>query len=149
MRAPPSPGRLAARLLLFALASAAALHPARAAEPPAAPAAREVSRARALFEARRSRVWLTARGEVVRILKDDLRGRRHQRFIVRLADGHTLLAAHNIDLAPRVPVEAGSEVVMRGLYEWNRKGGVLHWTHRDPRGGRAGGWIRHRGKTYR
>lgn len=145
MRAP----RLAARLLLFALASAAALHPARAAERPAAPRAGEISRARALFEARRSRVWLTARGEVSRILGDDLEGARHQRFIVRLSDGHTLLVAHNIDLAPRVPVEAGSEVVIHGLYEWNRKGGVLHWTHRDPRGGRAGGWVRHLGKTYR
>ena len=144
----PGARRFAARLLL-ALAFAVPLHPAASAERLPAPAAGEISRARALFEARRSRVWLTARGEVVRILGDDLKGTRHQRFIIRLFDGHTLLVAHNIDVAPRVPVEAGHEVVIHGLYEWNRKGGVLHWTHRDPAGRRAGGWVRHFGKAYR
>ena len=32
--------------------------------------------------------------------------------------------------------------------EWNAKVGLLHWTHRDPAGKRAGGWIRLGGKTY-
>ena len=42
------------------------------------------------------------RGHVVRVLADDRQGARHQRFIVRLASGQTLLIAHNIDVAPRV-----------------------------------------------
>lgn len=109
----------------------------------------EVSPAREAFEARRSRVWLEVRGWVDRILRDDLKGERHQRFILRLADGLTVLVSHNIDLAPRVPVRLGDEVQVRGRYEWNKKGGVIHWTHDDPKGRLLGGWIRHEGRLYR
>lgn len=103
----------------------------------------------AAFAARRSDQWLEAGGVVTRTLADDNQGDRHQRFIVEVAPGHTLLVAHNIDLAPRVPLTTGDRVVMRGEYEWTQKGGVLHWTHHDPGGRRDGGWIRHSGKTYR
>jgi hypothetical protein len=89
-------------------------------------------------------------GEVIRLLADDLDGSRHQRFIVRLASGHTVLIAHNIDLASRVDtLDRGDTVAFSGIYEWNEKGGVVHWTHHDPQGRRQGGWIEHRGKRYR
>jgi len=143
--------RLLAGLLLAGLALASSL-PGAAPAPPRvlpAPARPEASPAREAFEARRSGVWLRAEGEVVRILRDDLEGRRHQRFILRLPDGLTVLISHNIDLAPRVPVEKGDEVEVFGRYEWNKRGGVIHWTHTDPRGRGPGGWIRHREKTYR
>jgi hypothetical protein len=42
----------------------------------------------------------------------------------------------------------GDEVEFRGEYVWNAKGGVVHWTHRDPRGAHVGGWLRHAGRTY-
>jgi len=41
-------------------------------------------------------------GTATRILSDDNDGSRHQRFILRLASGQTVLIAHNIDLAPRI-----------------------------------------------
>ncbi|MET0070366.1 MAG: DUF3465 domain-containing protein [Candidatus Thiodiazotropha sp.] len=89
-------------------------------------------------------------GEVVRLLADDLDGSRHQRFIVRLGSGHTLMIAHNIDLAPRLDaLDTGDSVEFSGVYEWNERGGVVHWTHHDPQGRRAGGWIKHRGRKYR
>jgi len=69
-------------------------------------------------------------------------GDRHQRFILRLSSGQTLLIVHNLDLAPRAPVERGSRATVRGEYEWNEQGGVIHWTHHDPDGRRPGGWIR-------
>ncbi len=96
----------------------------------------------------RSGQWLDLQGRVERVLRDDSEGSRHQRFIVRVGDGRTLLVAHNIDLAPRVPVSEGDTVNMRGRYEANGRGGVIHWTHHDPQGHTGGGWIEYRGKRY-
>lgn len=88
-------------------------------------------------------------GVVDGVLADDEEGDRHQRFVVRLASGHTVLVSHNIDLASRAPVAVGDTVQFRGEYEWNEEGGVIHWTHHDPQGERPGGYVRHRGKTHR
>lgn len=91
---------------------------------------------------------VSATGEVIRILSDDTEGSRHQRFILQVP-GRTLLVAHNIDLAPRIPnLRVGDVVTFSGVYEPNDKGGVIHWTHHDPRGKRAGGWLRHNGQVY-
>lgn len=88
-------------------------------------------------------------GEVVKLLADDNQGSRHQRFLLRLSSGQTLLIAHNIDLAPRIEsLQRGDSVTFFGEYEWNDKGGVIHWTHRDPRGRHPHGWLKHQGKTY-
>ena len=103
----------------------------------------------ALYESRRSGEMVEISAIVERLLADDNDGSRHQRFIVRLASGHTLLVAHNIDLAERVPLSAGARVRMRGQYEWNEQGGVVHWTHHDPQGAREGGWIDFAGERYR
>jgi hypothetical protein len=100
--------------------------------------------------AQRDGVWVQGEVEVVRLLADDEKGSRHQRFLVRPAGGDTLLVAHNIDLAPRVPLEVGSELRVRGRFEWDgRGGGILHWTHHDPDGDIPGGWIELRGERYR
>ncbi|MES2626226.1 MAG: DUF3465 domain-containing protein [Pseudomonadota bacterium] len=88
-------------------------------------------------------------GLVSRILADDITGDAHQRFIVRLRSGQTLLVAHNIDLAPRVPsLKVGDEVAFYGEYEWSAEGGVMHWTHHDPDGKHIAGWIKYKGVTY-
>jgi hypothetical protein len=88
-------------------------------------------------------------GTVVRVLADDEEGDPHQRFILRLASGQTLLVAHNIDVAPRVQdLRPGDTVAFRGVYEWSAEGGTVHWTHRDPGGRHAPGWLRHDGCQY-
>jgi len=88
-------------------------------------------------------------GTVTRVLSDDNDGSRHQRFILRIASGRTLLVAHNIDLAPRVAsLKTGDTVAFYGEYEWNDKGGVIHWTHRDPQGRHVAGWLEHNGRRY-
>ncbi len=103
----------------------------------------------AAFAARRSDVAVDGEGKVAKLLPDDRKGSRHQRFILRLASGHTLLVAHNIDLAPRLEgLQVGDTVRFAGEYEWNDKGGVLHWTHHDPRGQHPGGWLEHDGRRY-
>jgi len=100
------------------------------------------------FRDHKSDVIVELQGTVVKKLSDDNEGSRHQKFILRLASGLTLLVAHNIDLAPRVPVGEGDTVHLRGEYEWSDQGGVLHWTHHDPKGRREGGWIEHEGRRY-
>lgn len=94
-----------------------------------------------LIQSRASHTWVETNGNVTRLLPDDREGAAHQRFILRLASGRTLLVAHNIDLARRVPLQVGDAVRLRGRYEWNDKGGVIHWTHHDPGNPLAGGWI--------
>jgi len=88
-------------------------------------------------------------GRVARLLSDDNDGSRHQRFILELETGQTLLVAHNIDVAPRVNgLNRGDKVSFFGEYEWNERGGLIHWTHRDTRGNHVAGWIEHNGERY-
>jgi hypothetical protein len=105
--------------------------------------------AESLYENKQSDVQTEMTGKVIRLLKDDLKGSKHQRFIIELPVGQTILVAHNIDLAPRIDaLEVGDEVTVYGEYEWNKKGGVMHWTHHDPANKHPHGWIKHQGKTY-
>jgi Protein of unknown function (DUF3465) len=101
------------------------------------------------FEKHASNIQVEGRGTVVKILPDDNDGSRHQRFIVRLSSGQTILIAHNIDLAPRVSsLSEGDVISFGGEYEWSPKGGVVHWTHRDPNGRHPAGWIRRGGQSF-
>ncbi len=101
------------------------------------------------FANQQSGLAVSDSGVVDRILSDDTEGGRHQRFILRLASGQTLLIAHNIDIAPRISgLSVGDSVEFSGQYEWNDKGGVIHWTHHDPSGHHQAGWIKHGGVTY-
>ena len=96
------------------------------------------------FEAQRSGVQVASDGVVARVLPDDNAGSRHQRFILRLDSGHNLLVAHNIDRAPRLrALKSGDRVAFFGEYAWNAKGGVIHWTHHDPKGRHIAGWLSH------
>ncbi|RPA63143.1 DUF3465 domain-containing protein [Shewanella frigidimarina] len=98
---------------------------------------------------KQSNLQIGGSGYVVKILFDDLKGSRHQRFILKIASGNTLLVAHNIDLAPRIEnLNVGDTVEFYGVYEFNNKGGVIHWTHHDPRGQHPGGWLKHNGSVY-
>ena len=102
------------------------------------------------FASGTSNIQIEGEGTVIRVLPDDLNGARHQRFIVQLASGQTLLIAHNIDIAPRIDgLEVGDSVRFNGEYVWNEKGGVIHWTHHDPQDRRVAGWVIHNGKTYK
>ncbi len=140
---------LAALALFASQAVREALAPAPGATAPPAAAGGETA-LRDAFAARRSGEMLEVSGHVEQMLRDDHDGSRHQRFLLALPSGPTVLVAHNIDLAPRVEgLAEGDPVEVRGQYEWNEKGGVLHWTHHDPEGRRPGGWVRHAGRLYR
>ncbi|MBP8550662.1 DUF3465 domain-containing protein [Vibrio cholerae] len=101
------------------------------------------------YKLQQSDIQVQGFGQVVKVLPDDNDGSKHQKFILKLNSGQTLLVAHNIDLAPRIPnLKVGDSVEFYGEYEWNKKGGVLHWTHKDPQNRHAHGWLKHNGQVY-
>ena len=102
-----------------------------------------------LFEQQQSDVAVQGIGRIVKELADDNNGSRHQRILLKLPDGLSILIAHNIDLAPRVNnIQAGDSIEFKGEYAWNAKGGVVHWTHHDPNGRHPDGWLKHQNRTY-
>ncbi|MFT5288835.1 MAG: hypothetical protein ACI8QS_001119 [Planctomycetota bacterium] len=107
--------------------------------------AREIAR---LFKAQYSDVQVLGSGMVRALLPDDNDAPRHQKFILEMSNGMTLLVSHNIDLAPRVPLDKGDTIGFNGEYEYTDKGGVLHWTHHDPGGRHEGGWLELDGRRY-
>lgn len=108
-----------------------------------------VDNIKAAHEQRQSNVQVQGSGLVKAILRDDNDGSRHQKFILVLKNGLSILVAHNIDLAPKIPnLKKGDVVEFYGEYEYNPKGGVLHWTHRDPQSRHESGWLKHDGQIY-
>ena len=102
------------------------------------------------YQTKTSNVQVRSIGTVIKILADDNKGSRHQKFIVKLASGQTVLIAHNIDLARRInSINIGDSIEFYGKYEWNTKGGIVHWTHHDPAGRHKDGWLKHNGVLYK
>ncbi len=101
------------------------------------------------FKNSQSDIQISDSGKVIKILPDDTQDSRHQKFILKLKSGQSILIAHNIDIAPRISaLNLGDHINFYGEYEWNPKGGVVHWTHHDPSGRHEGGWLNHGGKIY-
>jgi len=144
--------RSAFGLVVPALASCTAVPspsppPVSKPEPPAAVASASDDGIDRAFAGHESGVHVEGQGVVVRILRDDREGDRHQRFVLRLDSGRTILVAHNIDLAERLaPLAPGDRVAFSGEYAWNEDGGVVHWTHRDPAGRHPEGWLECHGR---
>ena len=101
------------------------------------------------YQQQRSNIQVQAQGTIKTILPDDNQGSRHQKMILKLENGLTVLIAHNIDLAPKIEgLKKGDKVEFYGEYEYNQKGGVIHWTHHDPQGKHIDGWLRYQGRMY-
>ena len=102
-----------------------------------------------LFKNHQSHIQVNGKGTVIKILPDDLKGSKHQRFIIRYSPSLTLLIVHNIDISPRLNnIKIGDEVEFFGEYIWNKKGGLIHWTHRDPNKKHIDGYLKFKGKKY-
>jgi hypothetical protein len=95
-------------------------------------------------------VHVEGEGVVTKLLREDTSGSRHQRFVIRTRNGRSLLVAYNLDIAPRiVGLKPGGPIGFAGEYVWNDRGGLIHWTHRDPAHRHADGYIRYDGHLYR
>jgi molybdopterin converting factor small subunit len=109
----------------------------------------DVNKISSAYATQTSDLQVSSSGTVVKLLPDDNKGSRHQRFILKLSNNQTVLVAHNIDLAPKITsLREGDFVEFNGEYEWNSKGGVIHWTHHDPAGRHQDGWLKHNGAIY-
>ncbi len=103
------------------------------------------------YAAGRSGVEVVAGGAVSRVL--GVRAGRespHEGFLVRLSGGCalTVRVETNTDFTGAIPLQPGDRVVVKGEYEYYAGGGVIHWTHRDPRGHHANGYVDLRGTMY-
>ncbi len=102
-----------------------------------------------LFDEQQSDVWVSGEGVVTKLLADDNDGSRHQKFILELSTGQTLLISHNIDIAPRLDdIQKGDTVEFKGEYIYNEQGGLVHWTHHDPDGDSEGGFLKLNGEVF-
>lgn len=96
-----------------------------------------------LMNRRISHIQVRGEGIVTSILNDDTVGRKHQRFVLELAHHKTVMIINNIDIFPRLtPLEIGDRVEFFGEYIWNRHGGIVHWTHYDPKRKRDHGYVK-------
>jgi hypothetical protein len=105
------------------------------------------------WRAARSRVEVTASGSVARVL-----GQRegpsgmHEGFLLHLRGGAgrglTVRVEDNTDITGPIPLRAGDDVVVRGEYIYDSRGGIIHYTHRDPRARHPAGYVRVNGRIY-
>jgi Protein of unknown function (DUF3465) len=103
------------------------------------------------YSAGRSHVEVVVDGTVTRVL-GVAPGREspHEGFLLKLASGCSLVVRveANTDFTGAIPLTEGQRVAVKGEYEFYPRGGVVHWTHRDPRGRHEGGYISAGGQVY-
>lgn len=85
---------------------------------------------------------------VIRTLADDTNGLRHQKWVVQLSNGSSMMAVYNLDMCERVALKVGDHVAMGGQFVWTNQGALLHWLHYDPRKTRPDGYVEVNGKVY-
>jgi hypothetical protein len=99
----------------------------------------------------RSHVEVVADGAVTRLLGvQPGRVSPHEGFLLHLASGCSLVVRveTNTDFTGPIPLALGEHVLVKGEYEYYPLGGVIHWTHRDPRGRHEGGYVAAKGTVY-
>lgn len=103
------------------------------------------------FDANRSHVEVVADGTVTRVLGSQPGVRSpHEGFLMRLRSGCNLevRVEANEDFTGTIPLHTGESVTVKGEYEYYPLGGVIHWTHRDPRGHHPDGYVLAGGSRY-
>ena len=97
LRPPGESVLIATAVAFFAFIFISCASPGPATEQRTAPLVDDSPIGRA-FATRASDIQVEGEGTVIRVLPDDLNEPRHQRFIVQLASGQTLLMTHIIDM---------------------------------------------------
>lgn len=90
---------------------------------------------------------------VTETLPDDTQGLKHELFMIKIKGGKfdkkIVKVAHDINYAPYVPIEIGSELEIKGdLVTDAVPDMVLHWTHHSDNSSHPDGYIKLKGKIY-
>ncbi len=105
----------------------------------------------AAYSAGRSGVEVVAQGRVTHLFGiQPGRSSPHEGFLLRLDSGCVLVVRVevNTDFTGAIPLNPNAQVAVKGEYEYYPRGGVIHWTHHDPRGRHENGYIEAGGRTY-
>ncbi len=103
------------------------------------------------YAAARSHVEVIVRGPVTRVLGvAPGRVSPHEGFLMRVRArcDLTVRVESNVFFTGRFPIARGERVQVKGEYEYYPRGGVIHWTHRDPRLRHQGGYVEVGGHWY-
>ncbi len=73
----------------------------------------------------------------------------HEAFHVRADDGSAVEIVDNVTIAPQIPVVPGDRIGVLGeLVPETARGPLVHWTHHDPAGEHAAGYLELNGRRY-
>ena len=102
---------------------------------------------------RRSYLQVTANGSVARVLGTRVGpSGAHEGFLLHLrgAEGRglTVRVEDNVDITGQIPLQPGDDAIVRGEYIYDPRGGIIHYTHHDPRGRHPSGYVRVNGRVY-
>lgn len=99
--------------------------------------------------AQAQKVELTVTAPVLKLLREENYREPHQRFLLSLSNGTTVLVANDLKYGTYVPnLRPGALLRLHGEYIWNEKGGVLHWTHLSDEPRHESGYIDYNGWRY-
>jgi hypothetical protein len=103
------------------------------------------------YTAQASHREVIAQGTVVAVLgRRFSRSGEHEGYLLKLnGDCDLMLKVEtNESITGPVPIHRGEKLIVKGEYEYDVMGGVLHWTHHDPGGRHVAGYVVSDGKTY-
>lgn len=86
--------------------------------------------------------------KVTQLLPDDRQGLPHQKWMAQLSNGSKVMVVYNLDMGAYVPVRVGDAFSVGGQFIWTKQGGLVHWTHKDPRRTRPDGYVYFDGTYY-
>ncbi|MBC7465045.1 MAG: DUF3465 domain-containing protein [Bdellovibrio sp.] len=86
--------------------------------------------------------------KVIKKLKDDNQGIRHQKWLVQSPAGQIILFVHNLELCQPLDIEKNDMVQLAGEFKWTDKGALIHWAHFDPKKKRPDGYVEFKRRKY-
>jgi hypothetical protein len=98
-----------------------------------------------------SRKEVIAQGTIVDVLgESEGRGGEHEGYLLKLdGDCDLLLRVEtNLSITGPIPIRRREQVIVKGEYEYDAEGGVLHWTHHDPSARHVAGYVVIDNHTY-